>query len=178
MLYFKRFDPREREEVFCIMRWENDDRIKACLRPAVENEPLFDLSEAEVLRGWENPSLICYLFGETPLENERPKRWLGFVDLQFAFPGMCGVREHAGWISICIGEPDGRGRGYGKTAMRFIEERAKEYGCKRLELGVFSFNAPAIALYEQMGYRRFAVNHAFTWKGGKPFDDIRMEKYI
>ncbi len=51
-----------------------------------------------------------------------------------------------------------RGRGYGKQAMRALEERARELVLARLSLHVFADNAPARRLYEGLGYDVKSLN--------------------
>lgn len=46
-----------------------------------------------------------------------------------------------------------RGRGVGRALMVRAENWARELGITTVELNVFSFNAPARSLYEDLGYR-------------------------
>lgn len=50
-----------------------------------------------------------------------------------------------------------RGRGYGRAAMSFVEELARERGIGRIELNVFGGNRVARSLYRSMGYVERAV---------------------
>lgn len=45
-----------------------------------------------------------------------------------------------------------RRHGIGRALMEAAEEWAQERGCNEIELGVYEFNRPAIALYERLGY--------------------------
>ncbi|HET7142394.1 MAG TPA: GNAT family N-acetyltransferase, partial [Anaerolineales bacterium] len=45
-----------------------------------------------------------------------------------------------------------RGKGYGKSLMLLLEEKAREMGLKSLELHVFGSNHIARNLYEAIGY--------------------------
>lgn len=47
-----------------------------------------------------------------------------------------------------------RRRGVGRTLLATAEEWARTSGVSKLELHVFPHNAPAIALYERVGYER------------------------
>ena len=82
------------------------------------------------------------------------------------------------WIGITIGEESGRGKGIGYHALRYLEEQIKLEGLKRIELGVFEFNAPALKLYQKSGYKEIARIPDFTYWQGKMWQDIRMEKYL
>ncbi len=46
-----------------------------------------------------------------------------------------------------------RGKGYGKSTMAALENVGRKLGISKIRLNVFGHNAPAIALYEAMGYR-------------------------
>jgi RimJ/RimL family protein N-acetyltransferase len=82
------------------------------------------------------------------------------------------------WIGITIGEENGRGKGIGVLALQHLEEQIKVKGLKRMELGVFEFNTNAIKLYKKLGFREFARLEDFTYRDGKMWQDIRMEKYL
>lgn len=178
MLYFKRVDPKCAEDIESLLRWDNDKVLSETLRPNFYNEPLPAVTCDEVYAAQTDASRVCFLFGETEKENVRPDKWLGYVQIQFSHPVMMGERAHAGWLAICIGEPEGRRKGYGRIAMEFIEDFARSYGLDRLELGVFEFNAPARKLYESCGYKEIGRNAGFAWHNGRKFSDIRMEKRI
>ncbi|OKJ96863.1 acetyltransferase [Streptomyces sp. CB03234] len=55
---------------------------------------------------------------------------------------------------------DQRGKGYGRALMLLAERIALEAGERRIGLHVFAGNAPAIRLYESLGYRTTRV-HGF-----------------
>ncbi|MGR3764150.1 GNAT family N-acetyltransferase [Rossellomorea sp. NS-SX7] len=82
------------------------------------------------------------------------------------------------WIGITIGEPEGRGKGIGYTAIQYLEEQIKKQGLKRIELGVFEFNTQAQKLYQKLGYKEIGMIEDFTFWQDKMWSDIRMEKYI
>ncbi len=82
------------------------------------------------------------------------------------------------WIGIVLGEEIGRGRGIGGGAMQYLEDQIRIAGYKRIELGVFEFNARARALYRKVGYVEIGRIQAFTWWQGKMWQDIRMEKLL
>ena len=49
--------------------------------------------------------------------------------------------------------PEARGRGWGRAAMRYAEERALARGCTSVMLHVFGDNTTALELYRSLGYR-------------------------
>ena len=46
----------------------------------------------------------------------------------------------------------GRGSGLGRALVQAAIERARERGCRRIELDVDEANAPALALYRSLGF--------------------------
>jgi ribosomal protein S18 acetylase RimI-like enzyme len=55
-----------------------------------------------------------------------------------------------------------RGRGFGKSIMLLLEEKAREMGIKTLKLHVFGSNHVARKLYETVGYEITNVNMSKT----------------
>ncbi|WP_246288754.1 GNAT family N-acetyltransferase [Bacillus haikouensis] len=60
--------------------------------------------------------------------------------------------NHTGYIYNIEIEEQFRGQGYGKSAMKEIEIKAKELGLNKIELHVFAHNTTARRLYEKIGY--------------------------
>jgi ribosomal protein S18 acetylase RimI-like enzyme len=60
--------------------------------------------------------------------------------------------NHTGYIYNIEIEEEFRGRGFGKSAMKEIEIKAKELGLNKIELHVFGHNTTARKLYEKIGY--------------------------
>ncbi len=54
--------------------------------------------------------------------------------------------------------PEHRGRGYGRAAMRLVEDEARARGLGRIELNVFGGNTVARGLYRSLGYQERAVS--------------------
>jgi ribosomal protein S18 acetylase RimI-like enzyme len=46
-----------------------------------------------------------------------------------------------------------RGKGVARALLDFATERARERGCRRMELDVNEANGPALALYESFGFK-------------------------
>jgi RimJ/RimL family protein N-acetyltransferase len=75
------------------------------------------------------------------------------------------------WLAIGIGEPAYRGQGYGGEALGLLQRFAfHELNLHRLQLTVFSYNAPAIRLYERLGFQREGVMREFLQRDGQRFD--------
>lgn len=79
--------------------------------------------------------------------------------------------HRAAYVAIGIGEPAYRGRGYGEEAMRLTCGFAfGELNLHRLSLTVFSYNLPAIRLYEKLGFRREGVMREALLRAGQRYD--------
>jgi GNAT superfamily N-acetyltransferase len=56
------------------------------------------------------------------------------------------------WIEDVFVRESARGQGLGRALVELAIERARERGCKRIELDVDEDNAPARALYRDLGF--------------------------
>jgi RimJ/RimL family protein N-acetyltransferase len=79
--------------------------------------------------------------------------------------------QQVGWLSIGIGEPARRGQGYGAEALRLALDFAfRELNLHRAQLTVFSYNTPAIGLYEKLGFQREGTYREFLQRDGRRYD--------
>ena len=69
-----------------------------------------------------------------------------------AQPGYGFVAERIPEISLGV-EAEWRGRGIGRALLTALFERARGEGIEALSLSVDANNAPAVALYQSMGFR-------------------------
>lgn len=76
--------------------------------------------------------------------------------------------------SIAV-DPAARGRGLGERLLAAAEDAARERGCVSMRLEIRRDNAPALALYRRMGYRKFGV---FADYYEDHMDALRMEKSL
>ncbi|MDT0558662.1 GNAT family N-acetyltransferase [Ichthyenterobacterium sp. W332] len=70
-----------------------------------------------------------------------------------------------------------RGKGFGKQALNFINERADSLNCLKIELTVNKYNSNSIEAYKRMGFK---ITEAVVFDIGNGFvmDDYRMEKVL
>jgi RimJ/RimL family protein N-acetyltransferase len=104
-----------------------------------------------------------FLFGVRPIESAE---LIGIVELD-------GIlwNQQVGWLSIGIGDTNRRGHGYGAEALRLALGFAfGELNLHRVQLTVFSYNTPAIALYEQLGFQREGSYREFLQRDGQRYD--------
>lgn len=155
-----------------LTRWENDPALIPLTRPSptkedLERRAVVSLEELVRRLAYQHISLI-YLDGQL----------VGEVNYQVDPPHLFKKVAGTAWIGITIGESSGRGRGVGYQALRYLEQHIQSHGCGRIELGVFEYNAPAIALYRKLSYREIARIPDFTYWEGRMWHDIRMEKGV
>jgi len=155
-----------------LSEWENNPVLIPFIRP---NPTYQDLEKREILtvdslqqRLNYNQVFLIYL----------EDRLVGEMSFQLDPPYLYKKEVGTAWIGITIGEESARGKGVGVLAMQYLEGQVKNQGLKRIELGVFEFNTPAIKLYKKMGFQEIGFIKNFTCYQGKMWGDIRMEKYL
>lgn len=144
-----------------ITRWQHDSEYLRLL----DAHPAYPKTEQQIAewvregqRGREN-----FLFGiRTCLDDEL----IGFLEL-----GEVLWTHRNAWLAIGIGEMAFRGRGYGSEAMRLgLDFAFRELNLHRIQLTVFSYNRPAIHLYEKLGFQREGVYRQYMERDGQRFD--------
>jgi RimJ/RimL family protein N-acetyltransferase len=86
--------------------------------------------------------------------------------------------RHTAELGITVA-PEVRGLGVGRALMEALEVWAKEFGVTKLTLRVFSGNARARALYEQMGYEVEGVQRRqVRFPDGTEVDTVLMAKFL
>ena len=68
-------------------------------------------------------------------------------------------------------EEHARGTGLGRALVALSLERARDRGCRRAELDVNEANAPALKLYESLGFGKKST----PWEGRDLFLNIRLD---
>jgi RimJ/RimL family protein N-acetyltransferase len=111
----------------------------------------------------QQKSATAFAFAIRPANGED---LIGYCDLD----GIIWSQQTS-WLSIGIGDPAQRGKGYGAEAMRLLLRFAfDELNLRRVQLTVFSYNEPAIRLYEKLGFRREGVFREFLQRDGQLHD--------
>ena len=83
---------------------------------------------------------------------------------------------HRGYLGMSIRQKYTH-MGLGSFMINLALEQAKKNGFEQVELGVFSDNEPAKALYQKCGFKEYGVNpRAFKLKDGTYRDEIIMAK--
>ena len=85
--------------------------------------------------------------------------------------------EHVADLGLMVAR-DHRRRGVGLALMEAAEAWARGVGVRKLELHVFPYNTPAIALYEKLGYEREGLRRRHYRRGGDFVDAVLMAKVL
>ncbi|ARF15929.1 GNAT family N-acetyltransferase [Sporosarcina ureae] len=153
-------------------RWGNDVNLKALSQPnrskaELERETFLTIEDIRHRLEYQHVYLMY-------LDN----RLIGEMSFTVDPGHLINKNSETAWISIVIGEPACRGKGIGMIALEYLEEQVRKYGLKRMELGVFEFNKPALKLYQKLGYQEMGRIEEFTYYEGNMWADIRMEKCV
>lgn len=70
-----------------------------------------------------------------------------------------------------------RGKGFGKIAINFIEEQAKDLNCQTIYLTVNKYNINSIMAYQKIGFKKIE-ELVIDIGNGYVMDDFKMEKLI
>ncbi len=149
--------PLEKEDLPRLQKWANDPEIRRLTgEVAPMNGANAEAFYGRVLEDRERAWFIIVL-----RESDRP---IGEAGLLRMFPAWRTTD-----LSMILGDKAAWGKGYGTEAMRLLLDYA--FGClnfHRVAIGVVGFNAPALAFYERVGFRREGVqregyfyNHAY-----------------
>jgi RimJ/RimL family protein N-acetyltransferase len=78
-------------------------------------------------------------------------------------------------LSIMLGPPESRRKGYGTEAIRLILDYAfEDLGLQRVGLSVFEFNHAAISVYRKLGFREEGRMRQAIKRHGEFYDAILM----
>lgn len=102
----------------------------------------------------------------------------GHATFEFDTQKLLTKQPRTAWIALMIGEAHLRGRGLGKRIVTDLEQRVLEAGAARIEIGVFEYNAPSIALFTGLGYEEFARTPERVWWDDRLWADLRLLKTL
>lgn len=156
-----RLAPLTSGDLATIARWQEDDSYLRLL----DSTPAAPKSATQLARWLDEAQQANdrFVFAIRPLNDGL---LLGVVELD-------GIlwSHRVTWLSIAIGDPDQRGKGYGSEAMRLALRFAfHELNLHRVALTVFAYNAQAIATYERLGFRLEGAHREFLERDGQRHD--------
>ncbi|MGE8203116.1 GNAT family N-acetyltransferase [Heyndrickxia sp. NPDC080065] len=148
--------------------------------------------DLEKIPAWYNDTEFAHLFDALPAapktKSQLDKWYESFSDSNsqylFAiktvntneFIGYIEVSDilwnhRVGWLAIAIGEKNQRGNGYGYESLKQALNFAfYELNLHRVQLTVFSYNKPAIALYKKLGFQQEGIYREFIHRNGETHD--------
>lgn len=94
-----------------------------------------------------------------------------------AFPEDNPRQSHRGSLGMGL-LPEFRGQGIGSQLLKAVLDQAKKFGLEKIELNVYSSNAPAIALYKKLGFEQEGLIKKYRRLDGEYFDCLIMGKFI
>jgi GNAT superfamily N-acetyltransferase len=105
---------------------------------------------------------------------------LGAVDEDSPPAGVCQLRYRLSvwtasddcWLEDLFVEESARGRGLGAALVGAAIERARERGCRRVELDTNEDNEPALGLYHRFGFSERAKGETRSLFLGVKLDDV------
>ena len=153
----------EREDVAHVRRWMDDPELRTLVGATSA------LSEEEAAKWFER------------VGNDPSRIWYAIVvDEDDAVVGEAGLlRLVPEWrttdMTIIIGEPDRRGKGYGSEAGRLLLDLAFNYlGLHRVAIGVVGFNDGALSFWRRLGFREEGVQRQGYFHDGAFHDFVMM----
>lgn len=168
---FEEIDKTKVEPFEYIAKWSNDPEIKYFIGANLTEGEMPNCHPKDLWKSANGTDKYIYLIKD----GTKP---IGDLSIMIDPPHIKKKEKNTGWISICIGEKEYRGKGVAQLAMEFLENECRRLGMKRIELGVFEYNERAMAFYKKIGYEEFARIKNFVYYEGKWREDIRMEKYL
>jgi RimJ/RimL family protein N-acetyltransferase len=148
-----------------LARWtEDSDYLRA-----MDTDYVRPLSAEQITQGLnpEQPDPNSIAFHVRTLDRDR---LIGFVALH-----SIEWNNGAGMLSIGIGDPDYRSKGYGSDALRLALRYAfHELNLYRLGLDVTSVNTRAIRAYQKAGFQQEGIVRGAVLRDGRRHDLILM----
>jgi ribosomal protein S18 acetylase RimI-like enzyme len=119
----------------------SDDELASLFTASYEGYLVPFAVDAAAVRFMSNAFDLDRAASRIAVRDEAP---VGLVNL--------GLRGTDAWIGGVGVVPEERGRGVGRLLMEAVHDQARTRGAERVWLEVIVENAPAVALYERLGY--------------------------
>lgn len=159
--------PARREEMPAYNRWFNDFHTMR-----TQGDPTPAPYTLDTMQPWYdgemsgNPRRHWFSVYE-----QATGRHIGFVDLHHI-----DFRHCTATMSLMVGEPESRGKGYGTEMCRLILAYGIDtLGLHNIMLECYAYNAAGQRAYANAGFREFARRNASHYMGGQWWDIVFME---
>lgn len=154
-----------RDDAETFARWSEDADYLRHLDTDIARPYSADAYLDRFQPGHEGPNAVVF-----HLRTLADDRLIGFVALH-----SIEWNNQAGLLSIGIGVPEYRGRGYGSDALRLALRYAfDELNLYRVGLDVISHNASAIRAYERAGFKHEGALRGAVLRDGRRHDRLYM----
>ena len=152
----------------------------------------FCAEDAAFFAHWYNVPKVMFQCGfcePTTLKEERRRidapekadeEWYAITDLSGRLIGETGLLRmwphwHCTDMSMIIPDPGDQGKGYGSKAGRLILDRAfGYYNMNRVSVGVVELNAPAVAYWNRLGFKKEGIQEQGYLYDGVYSDFVMM----
>ena len=152
--------------------------------------------DAPLVHRWQNDMELVYNWGSQPLpvdltavekrldsQHERRNGLMLGIQLREGeeLIGMGGLFAiewpwQRAELSLCIGEAEHRGKGYGREATMLILDHAfTKLNLHSVLLRVIAYNEPAVKCYEACGFRHAGRRRDARIDGGRYYDVLYMD---
>lgn len=151
-------------------------------------------SDLPHIRRWlDDPELRAEIGAKAPLSESEAEAWFDRVSTDSArawyvivvdederVVGEAGLlRMDPKWLTtdmtVIVGEPDARGKGYGTEVGRLLLDFAFQYmGFHRVAIGVVGFHEDAIRFWERLGFRKEGLQREGYFLDGRFHDFVMM----
>jgi RimJ/RimL family protein N-acetyltransferase len=86
--------------------------------------------------------------------------------------------KHRGWLIQVYARPALRGTGMARRLIETAIESARDSGMLQLHLGVWTENAPALRLYQKLGFETYATEPRYLFVNGRYCDEHMMVRFL
>lgn len=161
-------------------------RIGEAELPVVRDlaQRIWPVCYAGILSAAQIRYMLAVWYPPTAMAAEMAQRGTWFVLIEAEAHGPAGYLSfelRPGTDMLFINKlyllPEWHGRGVGAAALAWTEERARELGCRRVQLRVNKANAAAIRAYRRAGFA-FVGDVCTDIGGGFVMDDFLMQKAL
>lgn len=98
---------------------------------------------------------------------------IGFSDLYLGYPS-----DNTAWISLMVLDSHFRGNGYAKEAMDAIAQECRVIGFKKIGIGVYLKNWPALKFWTTIGFDKITGISGDEDFGENAFAIVKLEKKL
>lgn len=162
--------PVERMDLSAFAGWFSRYELQRTLNPGAIRLPSLDDEDAWYDTMRKDSALWTFAIDALDDPHAPDGRLIGSTSLL-----NVNGKNRSATFGLAIADPAMRGRGYGSEAVDLMLEWGfLELNLNRIQLFVFSFNQPAIKLYEQKGFQHEGCLRDAVFREGRYEDELIM----